>query len=260
MSDYDSGLPVRTEADGTDERLHMKIVDGINPAVNQATVDSDKNLKVSPYGNRTDDAADVALQLSEEGKVVTRGDYEVDDNSEPSSSGLVAGIRSTDNLRTDQTEHVTSIENGAGTVRALDISLHDEDGEAYSANNPLPVTFEESEGVEVVDYNTSAAVAKDATVTHDYTVTALKKLIGEEAWVSGSGKLKAEIQLETAAAAGTYNTIFTAFNSTANPNVRIPLEKIVSQAAGAIVRIEITNRDNQPQDVYSTLLAVEKIA
>jgi hypothetical protein len=260
MSDYDSGLPIRTEEDGTDERVHVKIVDGTNPAVNQATVDSDKNLKVGPYGNRTDDGADVALQLSEEGKTVTRGDYEVDDNSEPSSTGLVAGIRSTNNLSTDQTEHVTSIENAAGTVRALDMSLHDESGEAYTSNNPLPVTFEESENTEIVDYNTTAAVAKDAVVTHDYTTTALMKLIGEEAWVSGSGKLKAEIQIETAAASDTYNTVFTAFNSTANPNIRIPLEKIVTQVAGAKVRIEITNRDNQAQDVYSTLLAIEKLA
>ena len=27
MADYDSGLPVRSEADGTDERVQVKIVD-----------------------------------------------------------------------------------------------------------------------------------------------------------------------------------------------------------------------------------------
>lgn len=258
MADYDSGLPIRTEADGTDERVHVKIVDGTNPAVNQTEVDSDKNLHVEVHGNRADDAADVALELSEQGKPNGRGDYHVDDNSEPNSSGVVAGIRSANNLATDQTEHITSIEDSGGTVRALDISLHDEAGEAYSANNPLPVSFEESEGDEVVDYNTSSSVAADATTDHDYTVTALKTFVGSELWVSGSGKLKVEVKLETAPLAGTYNTVFVGFNSTAWPNVRIPLAKIVKQAAGAIIRLTITNRDNQPQDLYSTLVGVEK--
>ena len=44
MADYDSGLPIRSEVDGTDERVHVKIVDGTtDPAVNQTRVDSDNN-------------------------------------------------------------------------------------------------------------------------------------------------------------------------------------------------------------------------
>lgn len=106
-------------------------------------------------------------------------------------------------------------------------------------------------GSEVVDYQTSSAVAKDASVNHDYTVTAANTFYGEEAWVSGSGKLKVEILID-----GT--TKFVGFNSTANPNVRIPLERIVTAAATDVVRITITNRDNQPQDVHSTLLGDER--
>lgn len=259
MADYDSGLPIRTEADGTDERVHVKIVDGTNPAVNQTEVDSDSNLHIEVHGNRADDAADIVLRLSELGATVIDGLYEADDNSDPSNIALVAHTRNDTPADTQSTERLTSIEDSAGAVRALDISLHDEDGEPYTENNPLPVTLEESEGDEIVDYNTSAAVAKDAVVTHDYTVTALKTFVGSEAWISGSGKLKAEIQIEDGLASDSYDTIYTAFNSTAEPNIRIPLQKIVKQViAGAIVRIEITNRDNQAMDVYSTLLGVEK--
>jgi hypothetical protein len=105
-------------------------------------------------------------------------------------------------------------------------------------------------GDEVCDYNTSAAVATSATVNHDYTVTALKTFVGEEAWVSGSGKLKVELLVNGA-------TKFVGFNSTANPNVRIPLERIPQAAAGQVIRMTITNRDNQAQDVYSTLMGLE---
>ena len=49
MADYDSGLPIRSEADGTDERVQVKIVDKTNPDTQQATVDTDDNLKVGVY-------------------------------------------------------------------------------------------------------------------------------------------------------------------------------------------------------------------
>lgn len=258
MADYDSGLPIRSEADGADERVQVKIVDKTNPDTQQATVDTDSNVKVGVYGDRADNGADVALQLSEEGKANGRGDYEVDDNSEPNSTGLVAGIRSANNLATDQTEFLTSIEDSGGTVRALDISLHDEAGEAYSGSNPLPVTFEASEGTEVCDYDTAAAVAKDATDNHDYTVSGGVSFTGSRIWASASGKMKIEVQLETAAASGVFNTFAVAFNSTSNPNIDLPLDKICGgQVTGAIVRIIRTNLDNQPQDLYSTIVGIE---
>ena len=259
MADYDSGLPIRSEADGTDERVQTKIVDATNPDTQQMEVDTDGNSHVEVHGNRADDAADVVLNLSEEGKPNPRGDYEVDENSEPASVGMVAGARSSNNTRVDQTEHITSIEDSGGTVRAMDMSLHDEDGEAYTANNPLPVAISEFEGDEVCDYQTSASVASDASVNHDYAVTAAKTFIGSRVWVSGSGKLKVEVQLEDGPAAGTYTTKFVGFNSTSNPNVNIPLDKICGkQVATANVRLIITNRDNQPQDLYSTLVGIEK--
>ena len=101
-------------------------------------------------------------------------------------------------------------------------------------------------------------MAKNASVNHDYTVSAGKTFVGDQVWVTGSGKLKVEVQVETAASAGTFDTVFVGFNSTANPNVEIPTLKRLKVATGVIVRVEITNRDNQPQDVYSTLTGIEK--
>jgi len=134
---------------------------------------------------------------------------------------------------------------------SVQANLFDEAGVAFSATNPLPVVVSsDSEGDEVCDYNTSAAVAKDASVNHDYSVTALKTFIGEEAWISGSGKLKVELLINGAVK-------FTGFNSTSNPNVRIPLDRMPKGDAGEVIRFTITNRDNQAQDLYSTLTGLE---
>lgn len=257
MADYDSSLPIRTEADGTDERVHVKIVDGTNPSVNQATVDSDKNVHVELHGD-DEGGIDRVVELSESGNIALDGEYNATTNSNPSATALMAHDRqgaSTD--RTHQDKRVTAVL-GEGDSICLDVSLHDEAGQYYDADNPLPVTLEESEGDEINDYQTSAAVAKGVTVNHDYTVSGGKTLVGDQVWVTGSGKLKVEVQVETGVGTGTYDTIFVAFNSTANPNVEIPTLKRLKVAAGVNVRIAIENRDNQPQDVYSTLTAIEK--
>lgn len=104
-------------------------------------------------------------------------------------------------------------------------------------------------GDEIVDFQTSVSVAKNSSVNHDYTVSALKTFIGQEAWISGSGKLKVELLVNG-------STNWVGFNSTANPNIRIPLNKIVKASAAQVIRFTITNRDNA-QDVYSTLAGVE---
>lgn len=105
-------------------------------------------------------------------------------------------------------------------------------------------------GDEICDYNTSASVAKDASVNHDYTVNVGKTLTIEEIIISGSGKLKAEILINAV-------TKIVVFNSTAEPNIMIPLRRMCQAAASQVVRITITNRDNSAQDLYSTLIGTE---
>jgi hypothetical protein len=178
-----------------------------------------------------------------------------------------------------------TVQNGAGasavniqdggnsiTVDAVDLDIRDltaasdsvksqiadGSGTYYSATNPVPVSISNNNiGDEVNDYNTVAAVAAAATSNHDYTVTALKTLLLSQIEASGSGKMKIEVQIETAAASGVFNTRFVQFNSTAETNMHIELKAPISVVAGARVRIIRTNRDNQAQDVYSTICGQE---
>lgn len=253
MSDQNTSLPVRSQADGLDERLHVKIVDGTTTAVNQMTVDADKNAHVEIHG---DDPAgtDRVVRTSELGAITPDGVYDVANNTKPGNVGVITSTRNATPGDTTQVQRVTGI-NGTSdtTVWAMDVSIHDEDGNKFSASNPLPVTVVDSEGSEVNDYNTAAAVAAAASSNHDYTVTALKTLKLSQIWATASGKLKIEVQVETGVATAVFVTKFVAFNSTATPNIELPINENVTVAAGVRVRVIRKNLDNQAQDVYTTI-------
>lgn len=253
MADYNSSLPVRSEADGADERLHVKIVDGSTPA-QRAIVDTDGNLHIEMHG---DDPAgtDRVVRTSELGALTPDGIYDVADNTMPGNMGLIAHSRNAAPDETTQTERLTSIQSADSTVRALDMSLHDEDGEPYSNSNPLPVTISESEGTEVNDYNTAAAVAAAAVSNHDYT--AVGDFIFTQFHATASGKCKLQVAIETAVASGVFNNRFVMFNSTSTPNMSLTLREPITVAAGVRVRLIRTNLDNQAQDLYSTITGHE---
>ena len=256
MADYNSGLPVRSESDGTDERVHSKIVGsptGTSPATNQTAVDDDKNAHVESHGN--DPAgADRVMRLSELGAITPDGFYDVANNTKPGSSALIGHTRAVSPADTNQIQRVTAKQGTTDTdVRALDVSLHDEDGNKFSSSNPLPVTNVDSEGTEVNDYNTSTALAAGGTSNHDYTVTALKTLKLSQIWSTASGKLRIEVEIETGVGTGLFTTKFVGFNSTATPNIPIPINENIAVAAGVRVRVIRKNLDNQSQDVYSTI-------
>lgn len=100
-------------------------------------------------------------------------------------------------------------------------------------------------------YNAAAAVAAAATSNHDYTTAAAFKLTKVDA--TGSGKAKIEVQVETAAGSGTFNSRETQFNSTSTPNMEVVFNPPIDVVSGARVRVIRTNRDNQAQDLYSTI-------
>lgn len=252
MADYDSGLPIRSEADGTDERVHVKIVDGTNPAVNQTTVDSDSNLHVEIHGN--DPAGvDRVVRTSEIGALTPDGVYDATDNTKPGNVGLIASVRDAAPGDTTQTQRLTSVTNG--DKRLLDVSIHDEDGAVFSEDNPFPVTVVDAEGTEVSNYQTSASVAANASVNHDYTVAGTDLKL-QQIFASGSGKIKVEVRVGPTL---TLVSKFVGFNSTANPNIEFTLKSPITVPVGDIVRVVITNRDNQPQDVYSTVVGYLKL-
>jgi len=252
MADYNSSLPIRTEGDAQ-EKVQSKLVDYANPSLGMQ-IDSDKNAHVEVHGN-SPAGSDEVLRLSELGALTPDGVYSASDNSKPGNVGLIASQRSASLGDSTQTERLTSV--AQGNKRLLDVSIHDENGNVFSASNPLPVTSVDSEGDEVNAFNTSAAVAAGASVDLEYTVTALKTLKLSQVHASASGKLKAEIKVESAAGSGSFATKFVQFNSTANPNLLCEIHEHIAVAAGAKVRVTLTNRDTSPMDVYATICGHE---
>lgn len=254
MADYNSSLPVRSQADGADERVQVKIRDSANPALG-AQVDSDGNLHTEMHGN--DPAGtDRVLRTSEQGALTPDGVYNVSTNTKPGNVGIIAHTRSASPGDSTQNKRVTSV-TGSSNREALDVAITDENGAPFTASNPLPVTSVDSEGTEVNDYNTVASVAAGGTSNHDYTVTASTTLKLSQIWATASGKLKITVQVETGVATGSFTTKFVAFNSTSNPNILMPVNENIAVAAGVRVRVIRQNNDNQSQDVYSTICGHE---
>jgi hypothetical protein len=100
---------------------------------------------------------------------------------------------------------------------------------------------------ELVDYNTSVAVAVGASADHDYTVGSGITLKLDDVYASASGRIKVEVIADG-------STIFVGFNSAAQHEVKFSPKGKVEVAAGAVLRVSITNEDESPQDVYSTSL------
>ena len=259
MADYDSGLPIRTEADGADERVHTKIVDYADPdgASKQLEV-SEGKAHTRVYGSQPDGTTDQELRLSELGAPNGDGDYDATNNTKPASIGLIAHDRNATPDETHQNVRVTGVT--SGTVHAQDVSLHDENGNPYSGTNPMPVTFEQSEGTEIHDFDQAVAIAKDASSNHDYSVADTNVLLLREILCSASGKARFELQIGDGAVSETFTTKAVVFNSTANPNAPIVFTDpivVTGTANTTTVRVVKTNLDNQAQDLYSTIVGVE---
>lgn len=251
MADYPSSLPVRSEADGADERLQSKLVDFTTPSQGM-TIDAQGNAHVEVHGDNPA-GSDEVLRLSELGHATLDGVYDGTNNTDPSQTGLVVHTRNATPGDAQQVIRQTGIT--AGTVHAADVSLHDEDGAAYSETNPLPVYVAADPGTEIVNYDTQAALAAAASDTHTYAVASGTFEL-ERVWASASGKMKVSVQYYDGVSAV---TIAVGFNSTANPNIDIEFPPyVVVGAAGKEIRIVRTNLDNQAQDVYSTVMGVLK--
>ena len=99
---------------------------------------------------------------------------------------------------------------------------------------------------ESFNYSTGTAIAKNATHTQTLAAPAEFKL--KDVYVSGSGKLRAELRIGL-------DIVAVGFNSTANPQISWRFQKGLN-ASSANVIVEIENLDNQPQNVYSTIVGL----
>lgn len=148
-----------------------------------------------------------------------------------------------------------------GTARVtnekLHVTIHQGDGSQITEEMPLPVSVTESAGDEIISYDESVDVASSGSMNHDYSVSATKTLKVLDVEASASGKARFELQIETSAGSGTFETKGVKFNSTANPNVQFKLSRFPRVEQNVTIRIVKTNLDEQPQSIYSTLNGVE---
>lgn len=154
---------------------------------------------------------------------------------------------------------------GTVTVASTDLDIRDLNltqdaikvsGNA-SANSELNPIFVQNvttavSGEEIHNYDTSSAIAADATDNHDYTVAGTTFLL-KSIIVAASGAMKCEIQTGPVASLTTKAVIFT---SSSNPTMQInfnpPIEVPVTSTG--TVRVIRRNDDNQAMDVYSTII------
>lgn len=125
---------------------------------------------------------------------------------------------------------------------------------ANSETNPIFVKNVDTviSGEEVQNYDTSSAIAVDATDNHDYTVAGTTFLL-KSIIFAASGAMKIELQTGPVASLVTRAVAFT---SGANPTGQLffdPPIEVPSTSTGTI-RIIRRNDDNQAQDVYSTII------
>ncbi len=266
MADSDLGTRVHSQVDGTDGRVQSKVVGadsatlGVGAAFQQR-VDADGNAHVEIHGDQSGTTNDVKLRLTELGAINPDGVYHVADNTDPGNIGLVAMARNVTPADAQQTERLTSVPNSDGSVRSLDISLHDEDGEPYTITNPIPVAISESEGTEVHDYDDSGGdVASGGVDNHDYAVGPDTTFYLHKVLCDASGDAKWELQIGDGATP-TEGFVTKAVKFTSNAKGQdIELLKAIEVTSGAgvtrTVRVIRTNRDNKPQPVYSTIIGI----
>lgn len=141
------------------------------------------------------------------------------------------------------------------TNNSLNVNLRDSDGDAISSVNPLPVVQVSSTiGDSIYDYKTVVNLASSGIDDHTYVVTSSDGFKVDSAYVSASGVIKAEV---LSGPSGSLTPKFVAFNSSSYPNAIIPFPESFVVPFGEEVVIRITNREIDPQNVYSTIIGEE---
>lgn len=265
MADFNSSLPTRTENPGD---VIVKVADATTPS-QQLKVNADGTIDVNASFTATDlDIRD--LDANQDNVAISDGTDTLAVNVDGSINAIVSATNLDIRDLTFASDKV-DVSGSSVVVSATDLDVRDlshaqdsikvGDGADFLAVNTdgsinVKVSADIA-GDEINNYNTAAAVGAGASSNHDYTVTALKTLLLSQIEASGSGKAKIEVQIETGVATGVFNSRFVQFNSTSSPNMSLQLKSPISVAAGVRVRVIRTNRENQAQDLFSTISGQE---
>jgi hypothetical protein len=127
-------------------------------------------------------------------------------------------------------------------------------GAVNSAANPIFVqpVEEGASANEIHDYDTAAAVAKDATSNHDYTVANTTFLL-KQITTSSSGDVKVEVQTGPLASLATVWVGFVGSKAGGSIQHKFCPPKEVPVTSTGTVRLIRTNRGSVALDLYSTI-------
>jgi hypothetical protein len=182
--------------------------------------------------------------------VKNNGIYELLNNEEPASTGLIANERNATKDETKQSKRPTAKEGDDERV-CLDVSLSDGNANGIDIDNPMPVYFTDSPSTEIEDFDVQSVLKNGGTANHDYVTGS--EFRGLNVDCSSAGLAKFELQIETAPASGVYSTVMAKFNSVSSPNVTFEHKAPKAIASGVTIRVIKTNLDNQDTDIYSLI-------
>jgi hypothetical protein len=246
------GLSIRSEADGVDARVQIKIVDYLNPSAQQMIVDTDHNAHVELHGNNPT-GADTVVKLSEQGSTSVDGVYDATNNSIPANSQTVVATRSATVDKTKQALRQTGVQNG--NVIVADVGIYDENGTPFSATNPLPVAIANEEvGTPVHSYNeTASAIAPGGTQSITMAVTGTALTL-KSFKVGASGRVKIEI---FRGPAGTPVQLYTVFNSEAWPSLVLDCPKNLILAITETIVVKFTSMEPTATTAFTGYATIE---
>jgi len=269
MADYNSSLPVRTQNNGD---IKANLTDGTTESIvntikaaSTAAVSTDTALVVAlspnsplPAGTAsigsvtqgtspwvTSDLADGSVTGGTAGTkyLLAGGQYNTSAPTLTAAQQAALQLDVNGNLKVDLATALPSGTNAIGSVLAnLQVA-----SAPVTSSNPVPVTISSSSsGTAVQSFTDLSSIAVGSTATATYTVAASHTFNLQHLFISSSGKIKAVVS-----ASG--STIFTGFNSTANPNIDITVVTAPLVAAAGTVTVAVTNLDLSAADAYVTI-------
>jgi hypothetical protein len=122
---------------------------------------------------------------------------------------------------------------------------------AVNGDGSINVVVASSSGAKVHDHKVASAVASDSTDNHDYTAAGGVLLIKQVTFASSGGS-KAVLTYDPT---GTPKVIWTGFIPKDGGEKSFILQLPFSVADTKVIRLAVTNRQGQAQDLYSTIEA-----
>lgn len=242
MADYDSSLPIRTEADGDAVIGVVGLTEANRAEVNASNEQLVKDTDVeTAIGNIEENQTDKS-QMTQ----ITDGTEELAINA--SNEALVKD--------TDVESKLTDIETNQtdGTQKTKVTDGTDDLGVNSDGSINVNVV-DSSQGDEIHEYGTQASgVPGTPNTVVDYTVTTGKTLLLKAIQATASGKFKFELKAGTPSSE---TTRAVGFGSSSNGTIEIVFPTPIEVSASDKVLLIITNSDKANADVYGFINGME---